>query len=204
VPKILGRAGVSLSDVYDVEGSAAPIDTLLSKDIHLSHEMGGQILSERLASFMLIAGTGTISQSSDFTADAAALPDCVNRILGVQVITNVTSRVNEANVVISTGGLEFPIFVWDDANDVEAEIRFAPEGSLGNKFLLMPSLPVLQTLALRSELARTMPTIRLRGQTTAFGAGTVIIDAIIYVARGNRETPAAGEPSSHGLPLPSW
>ena len=205
MPKILGQAGISLADVYDVEGSIAGTEELLSQDVGLAHEMGGQILSERLGSFVVILDTGAIAQSLNFEVIFNGLPDCVNRILGCKVVVNNAARVNEANVTISVpGSLEYPIFVWDDAQDVEREIRMQTGGTVGGKFELSSALPFVPTLALRAESEKTMPSLILRGTTIAFGAGTVITQALLYLCRGNTETPTPGEPSSHGLPLPSW
>ena len=80
MPKILAQAGISLADVYDVEGSIAGTDELLSEDVSLVHEMGGHMMSERCRSFVVTLATGDQIQNANFAATGGLIPDSPNRI----------------------------------------------------------------------------------------------------------------------------
>jgi len=206
--KILSRAGVSLADVYDVEGSIVGVDTLETKEVNLTHEMGGTIFSERAVAFMLLISPGTVAQTLAFVATSSAPPDSVNRILGVSMYAEVAGRIAACNVNILGPGVdgEIPIAVWDGADDPERRMRITTQGAaVANVIEMAPAngvhTPTLQT---RAGVANTMQVLTFRGSTESFGAGTVTPIAIVHILRAHRASTVPGTPSSHGLPYPSW
>lgn len=209
MPKVLAQAGISLADVYDVEGSIAGIDFIDTDRVALVHEMGGEIFSERLTSQILTISTGTIAQNSTFSAVFSTIPDSPTRILGVQVIADAASaaRVQLASVSLLGPGTdgEIPIFVFDSTDDNEGLVRLSLQGAAVATFPhFSPRLQHLPTLITRHGDSEDMLDIALRGITLGFGAGTVVITALVHIARAGRATPVPGDPRSHGLPLPSW
>jgi len=209
VSKILAQAGSSLADVYDVEGSIIGIEQLVTQEVQLVHELGGQIHSERLTSFVSRINANEAQSSSWGATSVITLPDSVARILAVTVLIETTGTVLTAGVSIFGPGVsgEIPIWSWDSAIDAESAVRMSVEGgSFGSHIMLRPapSQALQQTIVCRMGVNRTMPQIRFGGTTAAFGGGTVDIDAFIYFARPELPNPAPGEPSSHGLPIPSW
>ncbi len=209
MPKILAQAGISLADVYDVQGSIAGTEELASRDVSLMHEMGGQIFSERLLFFTETIDALAVNQSTEFEVEFAALPDCPNRILNCSVVINNATRVDSVQLSITPpaadAGSDSPFFVWDTAVDIEQNILISlGGGAAGNRFCLSPLIQRTPTLITRGDVTQVMPTINMRGITSAFGAGDVSISGIVHLCRAQPESPAPGAPSSHGLPLPSW
>ena len=80
MPKILSQAGDSLADSYDVAGSIAGVDDLITQDVQLLHEMGGTIFSERLTSQVLTIASGSIAQNSEYTGQFEDAADSPTRI----------------------------------------------------------------------------------------------------------------------------
>lgn len=206
--KVLSQAGISLADVYDIEGSIAGTDELLSKEVSLVHEMGGQIHSERLLSFDINMAPAAQSQSAAFAVTAGGIPDSINRILGVQVsAANLEGgRLSHASLaLVFSTGQEVPIWWWDSAIDSEFNIRFDRLGAgVANRVGFQPSFAFPQQLITRVGDAGLMPDIIFRGVTLAFGAGTIVPAALLVLLRPDRGAPAPGAASSHGLPIPSW
>ena len=201
--KILSKSGDSLADVYNVQGSIAGIDQLLSEEVHLVHEMGSTIFSERLSSSILVLDTAALSQTTDFAINFF-LGRTTARILGVQVLANQSpvTRILRASVNISTPIpiTDMPIWTWVPA-DLESTVNIiiAGSSSLG-KFLMNGNNRLLPNITIGSDQPfGTTPTISFRGKTATFGAGTVIVTALIYFAFAS-----AGGLSSRGLPLPGW
>ena len=206
---ILSQSGISLADVYDIEGSIAGVDRLLTEEVQLVHEMGSTILSERLQSFLLRISSGANQQNTTWSVSSGEMPDCVNRILGVSVfipIANATD-ISFCSVSIQNGRIdrEIPFYTFSLPVDDEVVVLWNDDGA-GNASFMQLRSQVTHTpqLITRLGLGEAMPVIRFNGNTTAFGAGTVTAIAIVHVCRPNPETPAAGQPSSHGLPLPGW
>jgi len=207
VAKILSQAGISLADVYDIEGSIAGTDELLSKEVNLTHEMGGQIFSERLQSFLIKAQSGDILQSVVFAMNIASFPPTTNRLLGVSALVDTSGRL--ANLCVSIRDevdfREYPIWNWDFNNDNEQVFRWSDDGAgVAEFFLLNTPTYRLPEMLIQEGTPKIMPSIQIRGTTNAFGAGTLETFVLIHVARPEGAQPAAGEPSSFGLPLPSW
>ena len=210
MPKVLAQAGISLADVYDVEGSIAGTEQLISEEVSLVHDMGGQIFSERLQSFIINLDSGNVAQSTANTQTAGAIPDSPNRILGVTLIVNLAARLSNVNISLldpGAPGNEFPIWSWDETADLEIPIQHDLAGAgVAAMFLLRPqginnNVPTLVT---RMGISNALPEFHMHLITNAFGAGSVRTEAYIYLARANEGNPPAGSPSSHGLPLPSW
>jgi hypothetical protein len=207
--KILAQTGISLPDVYDIEGSVAGVEFLATDDVSLTHEMGGQIFSERLSNIMVHLGSGELLQNVDFNMNDDTLPDCPHRILGVACLVSAggSGRLGELAVSLrDAGGLgEMPFFVWDSTLGDETRIRYSLQGAaIADMFYLSGGTMLTPTLALRTNDLRAMSELNVRGSTLAFGGGTVTITVVVSLARATRSSPTPGEPSSHGLPLPSW
>ena len=129
--KILAQAGLSLSDVYDIEGSIVGVDQLNAREVHLVHEMGGTLFSERLSGTIRRATT-SIAQSIQFNSVLTDLPAGPVRVLAVEVHTSDASRINNVAVVMRdpTAGAaqDIPIWVWDEANSVTTDFDDADAG----------------------------------------------------------------------------
>lgn len=199
--KILSKSGDSLADVYDVQGSIAGIDDLLSKDVNLVHEMGATIFSERLSARVVNLTTGAIAQSTDIETSFVFAE--TTRLLGIQIASEDASRLAVIQASITSPenvtNNDIPIFVWD-ATDGTRTIDILIGGVTESLDLLLPAnvVPVPNLMVGAGSL---LPSniISLRGTTTAFGAGTVITRMILYVAFAR----SAGL-SSRGLPIPAW
>lgn len=201
--KILSQAGASLADVYDVQGSVAGIDQLETRELPIVHEMGSTVFSERLSGNHRRQVTAALAQSTAFDV---VLTDFgqgnVQRILGVSVLANFSSRIARAMVAIRDpiDERELPIFVWDTANDAESVIRIVDNGAAAvDMSVLIPNPLILPSMLLGDGQPDQMPDIAFRGVTSAFGAGTVVLTLLIYHVFAE-----LGGVSSHGLPVPSW
>lgn len=201
--KILSQAGNSLADIYDVEGSIAGIDQLETRELPIFHEMGSTVFAERLRPRMARATTGAINQSIGFDLSISDLPENIWRILGVTVLANVVARTDFIQISIRDPELarELPIFVWDTANDIESTVRIVENGAaVGNQQMLvgrtqLPSIGLGPGQPVQVGGDRML----IRGQSTAFGAGTVTIVILVYIA-----FPEVPGVSSRGLTIPSW
>lgn len=202
--KILSQSGISLADVYDVEGSIAGIEQLESGDVTLVHEMGQTLFSERFSTFIRRASSGDIAQNNDFNVLLEDLPGVPTRLLGVTVITDVPARVLRANVLVrdpfaGTFGREALVWTWDGVNDIEVHMVDGAASTL--HFALVPSLGLspLPSFCGGKQQPQISNELMLRGRTTGFGAGTVVITALYYIAFSQ-----IGGISSKGLQIPSW
>ncbi len=206
MPKILAKSGDSLADVYDVKGSIAGVEELLSQDVNLVHEMGGVIFSERVGSNVLEIATGAIAQSTDFNINFN-LGRGPRRLLGVQVFhssTIGTARIDHCQVSITTppagSNTDIPIWYWNAGVNATQEISVMKGGVLADLNLLVPSVPpLLPNLLMGDDQPNTAPLITMRGTTIAFGAGTIVISVHVYFAFTQ-----LGGVSSRGLPMPGW
>ena len=192
--------------MYDVEGSIVGVEELVPKEVHLSHEMGGTIFSERLVGTIIEGGTGAVAQDTTFigsSATIAAVP--MVRLLGIQVITSVTSRILNCACSVrgEVGGvdLSLPVWVWDGTNEDIVRCNIA-SGIVDTITLRpQPEYTLLPNLLIGPTQAITINRIHMRGTTSSFGAGTVTITLRVYVAFPELE---ASGVSSAGLPIPSW
>jgi len=206
--RIQSQAGVSLADTYAVPGSIAGIERLETHEVHLTHEMGGTIFSERLQGFLARAATGALLQNVNFNVELGVFPPSVNRILSVCVLADVVARTNHCVISIqnNVSGREMPIWWWDSADDGEQQVRWSDDGAAVAVFIALRQTGINRLPTLLTPLGdeRQMGHVFFRGATSGFGAGNVSLTALINVARPNTGVPPPGEPSSFGLPLPSW
>jgi len=206
--KILSQAGTSLADVYDVEGSIVGLENLDVTEIKGVHDLGPQIHSERLLSFNLIADSTALAQNLTWDVVLGAIPDSINRILSIIVVSGNGARVSHCQISITDpAGVDHPVWIWT-ASDIVSNIRWQElTGTIVTAHALRPTPGATgstPTIISRMGNEAALPTLSFRGLTTGFGAGTVRTRALILIARPDRGAPAAGEPSSHGLPIPSW
>jgi len=207
VTKVLSQAGISLADMYDVEGSIAGVEQLESREVQVVHELGATIAAERLVGNIVRLSTGALIQSSGWNLLFPSLPTTPFRILGVAVIAITAARVDNCQVSIRnnaviTDGVEIPIFVWDGTADAEVPFRWVNNGAaIAEGRYLRQAAPIvgMPSMGFGDTSREDTPSIVFRGSTTAFGAGTVEIVGEIYTA-----SMALGGVSSFGLPIPSW
>lgn len=198
--KILSKSGESLADVYDIKGSIAGIDDLISEEVHLTHEMGATIFSERMAGRIVEIPTGDILKDIQFNINFSFSQ--VTRILGIAVLTDDATRLVRVQVSVTSppalSNTDVPFFLWDSTgSSVTAEVLVS--GSILVRSALTSVVPFVPNLLMGQQSARPISTITLRGLTLNFGAGTVNISALVYVA-----FPELGGVSSRGLPIPGW
>lgn len=199
--KILSQSGISLADMYDVQGSIAGIEELNTRELPLVHEMGGTLFSERFSSFIRRLSSGALGQNLNWSSVIEDTPTTPYRILGASMLSDVQARVSLASLAIGNRGntRELPILAFDSGLDSEVSIRFNREGSVVTAFLLRPIIQNLPHLTTGRDQIQSVPHLAFRGQTSAFGAGTVNVDAYIHLGFA-----ALRGVSSHGLPIPSW
>ena len=201
--KILSQSGISLADVYDVEGSIAGVEQLLSEDVTLSHEMGSTLFSERLSGSIRRAQAVNIIQSATYDVTLVNFPTGVWRVLGITVLANIIGRVDRCQVSLRDplSEREIPLFIWDSANNVETLIRIQDNGAaVGAQLALIGGQVQTPNLGIgTSQPQRVGQEIVLRGNTLAFGAGAVTLTVLVYIAFS--QTTAV---SSRGLPVPGW
>ena len=199
--KILSQGGRSLADMYDVEGSIAGIDHLMSHELTLVHEMGATLFSERFRTTIRRA-TVSVAQSTAITLDITNLPESITRLLGVQVIADDATRVGNCVVSLSESDdlQDFPVWVYSGNDEV---VRVIDDGSLGTFELLIPNAGglFLPSFAGGSNQPGDdhIEDIHLRGISTGFGAGTVIVTLLVYLG-----FTYSGGVSGYGARVPSW
>ena len=205
--KILSQSGISLADMYDVEGSIAGIDHLATHEVGIVHDLGPTLFSERVSGEIVQLASGSINQSTAFDVVLTNLPPVPTRILGVMVTSNQT-RLEHATVSVRTaarspGGdqREIPIFVWDATiGGLTWVIRIDTGGGAAAQIYFQPS-PSIWAPSMLFGRDQPLPVdgLALRGITTAFGAGTADMVAHVYLAFAD-----LGGVSSYGVPVPSW
>jgi len=200
--KILSQAGKSLADMYDVVGSIAGIDELVSSEVSLVHEMGATLFSERFRTAFRIVGTGLMTQNFNFESFVDTLPEGISRILGVVVLTDDSTRISTLQVSLQgpVALSDFPVFVWDNPNF--QAIRHMEAGVALVQEILTPmagqTLPCFITNG-QAEDARELSRLVMRGRTTGFGAGSVFATVLVNFGFTFR----AGV-SAFGARVPSW
>jgi len=205
MPKILGQAGTSLADVYDVAGSIAGIETLRSEEVAPVHDMGQTIFSERLSGDIRNVTTGAIAQNTNWDLILSGAPVTPTRILGVMVFTDVVARVGHVTLSLRTDVAaqeqEVPLFAWDSTIGATVLIRTEAFGTVADRDCLInvPGVATLPSLLIGEAQPVPVADIAFRGDTNGFGAGTVTISAVILRAFSQVEGL-----SSFGLPIPGW
>jgi len=207
MPKILSRSGSSIADIYDVAGSIAGVEHLETHTVPVMHEMGALIASERMGGQIRRVATGDLLQSVTWDLVIPGIETGIMRILGISIVADNGARVNRAQMSIAnnsliTAGNEIPVFAWSVADGAEISLRWVDNGAaVGNQALLINQIigPSVPNMVFGSGQPQVVGNIRFRGDTTAFGAGTVALTAQVYFAstqlRGVR---------SVGLPIPGW
>lgn len=209
MPKVLAQAGTSLADVYDVEGSVAGVEELQSRDVGLSHEMGATIFSERLGADVNVLETGDITASSTFDVFLTLPPLNPTRIVAVDAVITTAARILNAQLSVTAVSTELNdsvIWAWAAGNaalDFERTIRVIKVGSavINKSQLVSVAPPNLPSMIIGSDqpVNSRAQQLVLRGQTAAFGAGTVNLQVSIFLLFAVQEGV-----SSFGLPIPSW
>jgi len=202
--KIQSRAGASLADVYDVQGSISGIDQLETRELPIVHEMGATVFSERFASAIRRIASNNVLQSVEWDVEVTNLPAGITRILSVAVFAGKTARVSHAAAYIRdpASGREVPFWAWDSAVDGEVKMRIQDnDGVVADAFLLQPAVPmnVPGMIIKQGTPPQQVPDIALRGASSAFGAGNVTTIMVLQLAFTH-----VGGISSIGLPVPSW
>lgn len=203
--KVLSRSGDSLADVYDVEGSVAGIEQLETHELPIVHEMGATILSERFTTRVFRIPTGDILQDIEFAIELTTLPETPARLLGVQVIIDTTARISRCAVLLTdpTVGQDFPLWVMETAAAAETVIMEDATVSAVQRILIpQPSITLASPTFVggRQQQDNMVSSVTFAGLSTGFGAGTVSLVALLYLAFPRRDINI----SSRGLPIPSW
>ena len=201
--KIQGQAGSSLSEVYEVVGGQVDIDRIDDHDgVKLVHDLASTIFSERMSGRILRATTGDINQSTVFDLTLTDLPFIPFRILGCCAFMD-AARLERVAVMVeeSTTGREFPFWAWDSAVDSDSiQVRWSDDGAAAaDKFFLRPAVPQVPIMGFGSRQPTHVRDISIRGLTKTFGAGTVELIVLVYIAFAE-----VGGINSRGLPVPSW
>ena len=201
--KILSKSGDSLADNYDVAGSVAGIDQLNSEDVNLVHEMGGQLVSERMGARVLVIPSGLIAQSTAFITNFFT-GNGITRILAIQVVTNGIGGLANLAVSVTTPvgvtSTDVPLFGWDSTGGLAVAIQVLINNTLATLSMLTPEAAIqVPQIMMGQNQAEPVSTLTMRGLTNAFGGGTIETTALIYTA-----SPNVGGLSSRGLPMPSW
>jgi len=199
MPLIQSKSGASLADVYDVVGSIAGIEELLSREVSLTHDMAATIFSERMSSRILQTTTGAISQTETIDAEIVGLPATPFRVHGITLtdagVATVARMANMCVVMVAPDGFETIIWMWDGTVEVQRM-----ENDV--KQILMPEVGFancLPTMGMGGDQPATVPQMFVRGNTLTFGAGTINIGIRTHISFSQLEGV-----SSVGLPIPSW
>jgi len=204
--KILSRAGASLADIYDVEGSIAGIEQLETRELGIVHEMGATVFSERFSTRIIRITTGDIAQNTDFNIEEVNVSETPARLLGVQVFATVVSQTLRCAVLATDPilGQDFPLWVFDTAATNSDTVFLEDAAVHSNKQVLVPriGIPVGPAFVGGREQQGTMASsVTLTGRTTGFGAGVVVHTALLLIAfarsDGSRSPP-------RGITIPSW
>ena len=201
--KILSQAGNSLADTYDVEGSIAGIDHLETHELPIVHEMGSTVFSERFSTAIRRATSGAVAQNISWDVILTDLPGVPTRLLGVLVFANNAGRVLRASCQVRNDGegRELPVWIYDGANFIVTRME-DNGGGVGLLEILMGNIQAIQmpNFTGGNGQPQIADQLAFRGTSTGFGAGTVTVTALYYIAFSE----TGRVPSSRGLPIPSW
>jgi len=205
VGKILSQSGDSLADIYDVAGSIAGIDHLETHELPIVHEMGHTVFAERMGGRHTRIVSGALSQSDTFDVTSTDMTNGINRVLGVAVFGDADPNARIENAVVSIRDpvteREFPIWIWDQANNVSSTIRIIDNGgAVGQQEALIGSALQLPSFVFGPDQPQSMPQFVFRGVAQAFGAGNITLKALIYRTFAS----VASGLSSRGVPVPGW
>ena len=202
--KIQAQAGNSLADLYDVEGSIAGIDHLLTHELPIVHEMGGTVFSERFSGNVRRGVTAALAQNTAFDVVLTDFGAGPIRVSGLIVFADSAGRVDNAMVAVRDpgDGREVPIWHYETSVDNDLNIRIDDNDAGAAALILLRPVTNIQnmpSMVIGTGQPSSMPEIAFRGLTGGFGAGTVIATVVIYT-----QFAQIGGISSRGLPLPSW
>lgn len=202
--KVLSQAGISLADTYDVEGSIAGIEELETRDVGLVHEMGATIFSERVSGAIRRNQTAALNQSTAIDEIITALPQGPIRVLAVLAMVDTSGRMGDLTISLRAadaggGAREIPIWIWDASTF--RTIRLQDLGTTVARSAMMPDASGVYTpnMMFGNGQPQRLEEIAIRGNTSAFGAGTVQLTTLVYLAFSQ-----TGGISSLGLPMPGW
>jgi len=202
--KIQAQAGMSLADVYDVKGSQISVDRLESTDVQLVHDMSTTVFSERFSGEIVRFTSGAIAASTvfDTVLTGVELPATPSRVHGIFVHTSITSRLSFVSVCLldANAGRDIPAWMWNGADEDNVRIR-DNGGAAGTVIALrpFPEYALMPNMVTGVDQPVQVAGVALRGQTSAFGAGTVTVTARIHFSFAQLEGV-----SSLGLAIPSW
>ena len=197
---IQSQAGKSLADVYDIVGSIAGIEELLSREVSLTHDMASTIFSERMSSSIVATSTGATLQSVAIDTEITNLPATPFRVHGVTVFdsgTNTVARLSNLVVVMRdvTNTNDAIVWMWDGTVETQRL-----EGGVVAVLMPEPAFAnALPTMGMGGDQPATVPEMFVRGDTPAFGAGSINISIRPHISFSQLEGV-----SSVGLPIPSW
>lgn len=197
---VLGQAGISIPDVYDVVGSQAKIERLSSEEPQYVHELGAAIFSERFSSTIRRVQSAALAQNTDFDLFITDMPAQATRIFGAGIFAN-SNRITHAMAAVRDpdSQREMPFYVWD-VNESTVTMRIQDDGGAVSALTyLQPSFIQMPSMLAGRDQPQRVPDIAFRGRTTAFGAGTVNVTLVLHIGLAQ-----IGGVSSYGLPLPGW
>ena len=200
--KILSQGGRSLADMYQVAGSIAGIDSLETRELPIVHEMGAVLFSERFRTTIRRVATGDMAQNTTASPAITTMPASITRIVGIQVYSDDESRVLAAAVSLQApdNTQDFPIWVWDGTAFAAAPI--VDDGVLLTLDVLGAepgSLMIPSFTGGVDQGSVPVTDLRLRVTSTGFGAGTVEVMCVVYLA-----FTFTGGVSAFGARVPSW
>jgi len=207
--KILGDAGRSLADIYDVSGSTVHVDELDVGVVAGVHDLGPTIASERMGSSLVVMRTSDELQTVDFNVvtPVGDMPG-ITRIVGITVFAD-GDRVLVCGLWLVDAAVQNELCLWSwggSGDEAIGAFRTNILGTIADRTLLRPTINMGNNpgLAFGPGQRAQMPAFALRGTTTTFGAGTVEVTAHIQIANSDVTGTGTGAPSSIGLPVPSW
>ena len=199
--KIQSQSGDSLADTYDVVGSVAGIDSLETRELPIVHEMGATLFSERYVTTIRREASGNVAQNTQINLVTTTLPITPCRLLGFAIISDAGARLSRVTMSVREpdSDQEIPIWAFDGTTTtihlVDAGAAVAAFDLLGGTQVFVPSM--IGGSGQRNQ--DMVQEVVVRALTTGFGAGTVFLRALYYIAFAFR-----GGISSRGVPFPSW
>lgn len=205
---IQSRIGASLASLYDVRGSIAGLEILRQEEVSVVHDMALTASSERMSAAIRRAEIGETAQSINFALVMSDFPTDPWMLHGLQVVTVDAEAdftrigVNMRRTAPNGDFQEMPIWNWDETNSSSAIL--VDDDNAAAQFVLfhpVEGTKVLPLLMLGTDQPQTVQDLIIRGDTAAFGAGTV---TLVVLARLSLFDPGGLNRSAHGLPVPSW
>jgi len=203
--RIRSQAGISVSDQYDFEGSSDGIEEFEVRTIQGVHDFGPTLFSERLMGRIDRSVSSALLQNAEVDVDLGAFPSLPSRVYGFQVFVDTASRLTNLNINIAAerGTIrEFPVWIWDGSG--EQTVRLIDNGAaVGDVTLLTPTAPtqVQQFLLIGNGQPLEVANVEMRGLTSGFGAGTVTVTVLTFIAFPGT---TSGALATFGSSLPSW